>query len=59
MQSVQVLTAASKLASPNGSDWPSRPDRETAMVIAASRSPASFQLRSDGSTAVMLVTADG
>ncbi len=59
VHSVQVDSAASKLSSGNGSDCPSSPERYTGTVAALTRSAASRQPRSDGSTAVILVTAAG
>ena len=56
---VQVDSAASKLSSGNGSDCPSRPDRSTGTGAAATRSRASFQPVSDGSTAATRATAAG
>jgi hypothetical protein len=56
---VHVDTAQSQLSSSNGSDWPSRPDRSTRMLVAARRLAASFQPRSAGSMAATSVTADG
>jgi hypothetical protein len=56
---VHVDSAASKLSSSKGSDWPSRPDRSTGTPLAFSRSSVSFQARSAGSTAATLVTAAG
>jgi hypothetical protein len=56
---LHVDSAASKLSSSKGSDWPSRPDRSTGTPLAFSRSSASFQARSTGSTAATLVTAAG
>ena len=49
----------SKLSSGNGSDWPSRPDRSTGTLLAATRFWASFQPVSAGSIAATLVTVAG
>jgi len=59
VHSVQVETAASKLSSANGSDWPSRPARCTGTLASPTRLAASFQATSAGSIADTRVTAPG
>ena len=56
---VHVDTAQSKLSSANWSACPSRPERSTFTGLAATRSPASFQPRSEGSIAATRLTAAG
>ena len=56
---VQVESAASKLSSSNGSDWPSRPARRTGVAVARTRFSGELPPTSAGSTADTLVTARG